>query len=216
MQRKVVRNLRMAVVPVILSVALTAAAAGAPASKVVFFSSDGMRPDLMETYAAQGAMPTYLQLMGSGVRGVNGLLPPFPPITGTGWHTLATGTWPGEHGATNNTFHRIGEGNFNTRVSFTTTGILQADTLAAAAERAGKRVAQIEWVGGRAANIAGPTVDFSTFSRLEACWQLPSTPPSRWAPPRSAFRIRWRRSLQPPGGPTSRRATRRRRRWRRP
>ncbi len=28
------------------------------ASKVVFFASDGMRPDLMERYASEGVMPT--------------------------------------------------------------------------------------------------------------------------------------------------------------
>jgi 2',3'-cyclic-nucleotide 2'-phosphodiesterase (5'-nucleotidase family)/predicted AlkP superfamily phosphohydrolase/phosphomutase len=132
-------------------------------SKVVFFSSDGMRPDLMERYASLGLMPTYRELIHRGVRGANGLLQGFPPNTGVGWYTLATGTWPSEHGSTNNTFHRTGEGNFNNRTSFATPGILQADTLAAAAERAGKKVAQIEWVGGRNANIAGPTVDFVNF-----------------------------------------------------
>src|SRR4029453_11225708 len=29
--------------------------------------------------------------------------------------------------------------------------------------RAGKKVAQIDWVGGAAANIDGPTVDFASF-----------------------------------------------------
>ena len=82
-----------------------------------------------------------------GVKGQNGLLQGFPPNTGVGWYTLATGTWPGEHGSTNNTFHRIGEGNFNNRTSFATTGILQADTIQQAAERAGKKVASMEWVG---------------------------------------------------------------------
>jgi 2',3'-cyclic-nucleotide 2'-phosphodiesterase (5'-nucleotidase family)/predicted AlkP superfamily phosphohydrolase/phosphomutase len=133
------------------------------ASKVVFFASDGMRPDLMEQYAAAGAMPTYAALMAAGVRGDNGLLQGFPPNTGVGWYTLATGTWPGEHGSTNNTYHRVGEGNFNNRTSFSALGTLQADTLAAAAERAGKKVAQIEWVGGANAFIAGPTVDFTNF-----------------------------------------------------
>ena len=33
------------------------------ADRVIFFASDGMRPDLMETYAAQGPMPTYATLM---------------------------------------------------------------------------------------------------------------------------------------------------------
>src|SRR5262249_54164215 len=83
--------------------------------------------------------------------------------TGQGWYTLATGAWPSEHGSTNNTFHRVGEANFNNRTSFSTPDILQADTLAAAAERAGKKVAQVDWVGGRNAKILGPTVDFVNF-----------------------------------------------------
>jgi len=139
------------------------AAAWPLTSKAVFFASDGMRPDLMEKYAAAGAMPTYKSLMAAGVRGNNGLLQGFPPNTGVGWYTLATGTWPSEHGSTNNTYHRTGEASFNNRTSFSALGTLQADTLAAAAERAGKKVAQIDWVGGANANIAGPTVDFVNF-----------------------------------------------------
>jgi hypothetical protein len=76
---------------------------------------------------------------------------------------MATGTYPSEHGSTNNTYHRTGEANFNNRTSFSALGTLQADTLAAAAERAGKKVAQIDWVGGANAAIAGPTVDFANF-----------------------------------------------------
>jgi 2',3'-cyclic-nucleotide 2'-phosphodiesterase (5'-nucleotidase family)/predicted AlkP superfamily phosphohydrolase/phosphomutase len=137
--------------------------AAALTSKVIFFASDGMRPDLMEKYAAQGAMPTYAALMAAGVRGDNGMVQAFPPNTGVGWYTMATGTYPGEHGSTNNTYHRTGESNFNNRTSFSALGTLQADTLAAAAERAGKKVAQIDWVGGANAGIAGPTVDFVNF-----------------------------------------------------
>src|SRR4029453_15963090 len=132
------------------------------ADKVILFASDGMRPDLMEQYAADGLMPTYSDLMAKGVRGDNGLTQAFPPNTGVGWFTLATGAYPGEHGSMNNPFHRVGEANFNNRTSFAG-GILQADTIANAAERAGKKVAQIEWVGGRSANITGPTVDFANF-----------------------------------------------------
>ena len=138
-------------------------AGGKPsASRVVLFSSDGMRPDLMQKYAAEGAMPTYARLMRDGVKGANGMLQAFPPNTGVGWYTMATGTYPSEHGSTNNTFHRTGD-TFSNRTSFAGTGVLQADTIANAAERAGKKVAQIEWVGGRLAGIAGPTVDFRNF-----------------------------------------------------
>lgn len=139
------------------------AAAGTLSSRAVLYASDGMRPDLVDRYSAQGYMPTYADLIRRGVKGANGMQQGFPPNTGVGWYTLATGTWPGEHGSTNNTFHRTGEGNFNNRTSFSTSGVLQADTIAAAAERAGKKVAQIEWVGGANAAIAGPTVDFATF-----------------------------------------------------
>ena len=91
--------------------------AAAPGPRTVLFASDGMRPDLMEKYAAAGAMPTYASLMAQGVRGANGLQQGFPPNTGVGWYTMATGTWPSEHGSTNNTYHRTGEGNFNNRTS---------------------------------------------------------------------------------------------------
>jgi len=132
-------------------------------TKAIFYASDGMRPDLMERYAAQGAMPTYASLMASGVRGDNGMVQAFPPNTGVGWYTLATGTYPAEHGSTNNTYFRVGEGNFNNRTSFSALGTLQADTLAASAERAGKKIAQIDWTGGANEGVAGPTVDFVNF-----------------------------------------------------
>ncbi len=131
----------------------------------IFFAADGMRPDLVDKYAKQGAMPTMRNLMNTGLKGQNGLLQGFPPNTGVGWYTLSTGTWPGEHGSTNNTFHRVGEGNFNNSTSFATTGILQADHIAQSAERSGKTVVSMEWVGTRNLTPAlqGPVVDFRTF-----------------------------------------------------
>ncbi len=133
-------------------------------SKAIMFASDGMRPDLMEKYARAGAMPTFRELMRDGVTGRNGLKQGFPPNTGVGWHTLATGTWPGEHGSTNNTFHRTGDA-FNNTTSFATNGILQADTILQAAERAGKKVLALEWVAARALRpeLQGPVVDFRSF-----------------------------------------------------
>ena len=135
------------------------------ASKMIVFASDGLRPDLVDRYAGEGAMPTFAELMAAGVKGDNGLLQGFPPNTGVGWYTLATGTWPGEHGSTNNTFHRTGEADFGDRTSFAAPGILQADTLLQAAERAGKTVVAVEWVGARGLDPAlqGPVVDFRTF-----------------------------------------------------
>ncbi|HJS29463.1 MAG TPA: alkaline phosphatase family protein, partial [Anaerolineales bacterium] len=135
------------------------------ASKVIFFAADGMRPDLMEKYAALNLLPTYNNLIRSGAVGNNGMVQAFPPNTGVGWATMATGTYPGEHGSTNNTFFRQGESSFNNRTSFATNGILQADTIQQAAERAGKSVVSVEWVGSRNLEpaLSGPVVDFRTF-----------------------------------------------------
>ncbi|MGH2557827.1 MAG: alkaline phosphatase family protein, partial [Thermomicrobiales bacterium] len=132
--------------------------------KAIFFAADGMRPDLVERYAAEGALPTMQDLIETGVTGENGLLQGFPPNTGVGWYTLATGAWPGEHGSTNNTFHRTGN-DFTRSTSFATPGILQADTILQAAERAGKTVVAVEWVGARGLDPAlqGPVVDFRNF-----------------------------------------------------
>src|SRR6266508_679130 len=80
--------------------AKSAKSAKPSADRVVMYSSDGMRPDLMERYASEGAMPTYAELMKKGVRGANGMLQAFPPNTGVGWYTMATGTYPSEHGST--------------------------------------------------------------------------------------------------------------------
>jgi 2',3'-cyclic-nucleotide 2'-phosphodiesterase (5'-nucleotidase family)/predicted AlkP superfamily phosphohydrolase/phosphomutase len=133
--------------------------------KVVLFASDGMRPDLVDRYARKGLLPEMRGLMKDGVKGKNGLKQAFPPNTGVGWASLATGAWPSVHGSTNNTFHRTGEGNFNNSTSFSATGILQADTIAQAAERAGKTVVAMEWVAARsyAPALQGPVVDFRTF-----------------------------------------------------
>ncbi len=80
-----------------------------PRPKGLFFVSDGMRPDLVERYAASGDMPAMAALLREGVRGANGVLPPMPTNTGAGWATLATGCWSGRSGSINNTFHMPGD-----------------------------------------------------------------------------------------------------------
>ena len=133
---------------------------------MILYASDGMRPDLMERYAGLGLMPTYAELLATGVRGDNGLKQVFPPNTGVGWHSLATGAWPSTHGSTNNTFFRQGESSFSNRTSpLSTNGMLQADTLPQAAERSGKTVVSMEWVGARTyvPALQGPVVDFRNF-----------------------------------------------------
>ena len=146
--------------------------------KVIFFGADGMRPDLVERYASMGLMPTYADLLANGMRGDNGLVQAFPPNTGVGWYTLATGTYPAEHGSTNNTFHRTGESNFNNRTSGLSLGVPQADSLQQAAERAGKKIASVEWVGSRnfVPSLAGPVIDFRNFFSTRGVLAYPLVP----------------------------------------
>ena len=133
-------------------------------SKAVMFASDGMRQDAVQRYAAQGAMPEMRELIKEGtVAADNGLLTQAPPNTGAGWFTLATGAWPGVHGSTNNTFAKNGAAFASGRVSSFDSGVLQAETIAQSAERSGRKVAQVEWAGGRNGAIDGPTVDFRSF-----------------------------------------------------
>jgi 2',3'-cyclic-nucleotide 2'-phosphodiesterase (5'-nucleotidase family) len=135
----------------------------APSNKVIFFVSDGMRQDMTESFISQGLMPSMAKLLRTGAEAADGgLLTQAPPNTGAGWYSLATGTWPGVHGSTNNTFHINGD-SFSNRTSSFDAGVLQAETLAQAAERGGEKVAQIEWSGGRVGVIDGPTVDYRSF-----------------------------------------------------
>ena len=58
------------------------------ASKVVLFASDGMRPDLVDKYIAEGAMPTYASLIANGVKAKTvccRLFRPIQALAGTPW-----------------------------------------------------------------------------------------------------------------------------------
>lgn len=150
----------------------TVSPATAGSHPVVLYSSDGMRPDLMQLFAVGGGMPTYDSIMRTGATGANGLTQGFPPNTGQGWYTLATGAYPGVHGSTNNTFFDNRQP-FTNSTSFSFHGpsgnpvpgadVLEAQSVASSAELAGKKVAQLEWTGGLNANINGPTVDYASF-----------------------------------------------------
>ena len=143
--------------------AVNSAQSAPTVNSLVFFAADGMRQDKVAQYAAQGLMPTMAGLIQNGVMaGGGGLLTQAPPNTGAGWYSLATGAWPGIHGSTNNTFNKNGAV-FSARTASFDAGVLQAETIAQSAERGGKKVAQIEWAGGRNGTIQGPTVDFRAF-----------------------------------------------------
>jgi 2',3'-cyclic-nucleotide 2'-phosphodiesterase (5'-nucleotidase family)/predicted AlkP superfamily phosphohydrolase/phosphomutase len=130
--------------------------------KVLFFASDGLRQDAVKDYGKD--LPGFNELLKRGAYASdNGLLTQAPPNTGAGWFSLTTGAWSAVHGSTNNTFHINGAPFGNSTAAFSSPSILGAETLAQAAERGGKKVAQIEWAGGRSGSIDGPTLDYRNF-----------------------------------------------------
>jgi predicted AlkP superfamily phosphohydrolase/phosphomutase len=168
--RKVFIVFALLLVALVLTASLVSASRQKPmARSAIFFGADGMRPDIMEQLAAEGHMPTYAALMGEGVTGVNGLLPAFPPNTGAGWTSLATGAWPGTHGSMNNTFHVTGDQFANRTSAFqantaTDGPVIEAETIVEAAENAGLSVAAVEWAGSRNYDpMSGPAIDFRSF-----------------------------------------------------
>ncbi len=157
--------------------ARSAVQSGAPAhgkpshggkDKLLFFASDGLQQATVERYAKEGVVPGFRDLLKHGAKASgNGLLTQAAANTGAGWFTLTTGAWPSVHGSTNNTFHVNGQPFASSTSAFGAlpngAAVLQAETLAQAAERGGKKVAQIEWAGGRSGTITGPTLDFRSF-----------------------------------------------------
>lgn len=141
------------------------AAAPEPEASAIFFAADGMRQDLVEKYvdADSSAFGEFGALLANGVRSETGMISQAPPNTGAGWNSMATGDWVGEHGTTNNTYHRTGT-NFGFGTSAFAPGLIQSETAAQAWEKAGKRVAAIEWPAARTAPINGPVLDFRSYA----------------------------------------------------
>jgi len=134
------------------------------AKSAIFFVADGMRPDLAEKFAAEGAMPTIRHMILTGVHGTNGMISATPPNTGVGWYSLIIGAWAGVHGSTNNYFHKTSDP-ITWYTSWSSSGVLMAETLAKMAENAGLKVALLEWAGGRFSGVSAntPVVDYRTF-----------------------------------------------------
>jgi 2',3'-cyclic-nucleotide 2'-phosphodiesterase (5'-nucleotidase family) len=127
---------------------------------VLLFAAPGMRPDFVETFAAQGALPTIAEVRTAGASADGGLRGPFPATTGANLTTLLTGAWPAEHGVVGDRFFRTGSPDFADFATWTDPGLTQTDTLPQAVERAGKQVVSVGWESVAALDppIGGPVV----------------------------------------------------------
>ena len=149
--------------------ASAAAHAGPSSDGVVFLVADGLRQDLVREWSSRRSLPALRKLSRRGASAAEGgLLTQAPASSGAGWYTLATGAWPAVTGSPGNSFHVNGHA-FASRSGAFDAGVLQAETLAQAAERGGRRVAQLEWAGGANGPIRGrPST--SAASTRGAAW----------------------------------------------
>jgi predicted AlkP superfamily phosphohydrolase/phosphomutase len=135
------------------------------APPVLFFVTDGGRPDLFRRYAEAGLLPAYARLRAEGAMGLNGMIPQLPTSTRVGWNTLSTGAWGGAHGAVNNVYTRRGRPMFE-GLAFGQTAPLEAQTLPEVAERAGLRVLMYDWNSSDQPLIRGPFIRYwSTYTK---------------------------------------------------
>jgi len=124
-----------------------------------------MRQDLMKQLVAEGKMPNFERLLNSGVDAGKGLIPVMPANSAPNWASIATGTSPGVHGATNNLFH-------DNREPFTLLGVNgfepdehEGETIAERAEAAGLTVAVLAWKTFDLASLSrGATLGISPFA----------------------------------------------------
>jgi 2',3'-cyclic-nucleotide 2'-phosphodiesterase (5'-nucleotidase family)/predicted AlkP superfamily phosphohydrolase/phosphomutase len=127
---------------------------------VLLFNAAGMRRDLVETFAADGALPAIAHVLAEGASADGGLAAPVPATSGTVQATLLTGTWPAEHGVVGDRFYRTGSPDFANFSTWADPGLIQTDTLPQAAERAGMQVVSVGWEGLSALDppLGGPVV----------------------------------------------------------
>ena len=134
--------------------------AGAP---LILAAVTGWDAATVDTLMSQGELPA---LSGVKARGSHADMLA-PGGAGPALTTLLTGAWPAEHGVIADTFFRTGSPAFSDIAAWTEPGIVQADTLPLAAERAGKTVAAVGWPGlsGQDAGLQGPVIGTAeTFS----------------------------------------------------
>ena len=163
----------MATVTILLIVAVAVivpsqalATGGGSRAPVLVFVSDGMRMDLMRHFVNRGVMPTYAEILKTGVQGTKGMIPNVPPNTGPGWTGLATGASPSVNGVTNNTFHDNTYPLSPWGVSAWSPGVNQAQTIMQSAQDAGLTVSVLAWQ----AFDSGTLTEGSTFVETYPDW----------------------------------------------
>lgn len=134
-------------------------------SKVMVVGWDGAVPEMVKEFAAEGRMPTISWMMENGNFAYEGGLPVVVANTNASWPSVITGSFPGTHGITNNSFHYSG-----TPITASQYGgphTLQAESFAVVAELEGYRTAVLggPWASWPAndAGLTGPNMGWGNW-----------------------------------------------------
>ena len=113
--------------------------------RIVIIGVDGANYKAIRPLLAQGRLPHLKRLIDEGTLCKNALAP-YPTLTGSNWATIATGAWPGTHGATDMSYHVTGEPLDHWHNSFTSDAV-EAETIWEAAVRQGKKAIVLKYPG---------------------------------------------------------------------
>jgi predicted AlkP superfamily phosphohydrolase/phosphomutase len=113
--------------------------------RAIVIGLDSVPLELIVRFAKEGAMPNVASLMRRGA--ANRAVACIPAWTPTNWATLATGAWPGTHGAANWHDVEAGQGPGRLRLSTFDSRAITADTIWEAAERQGLRSLVLAYPG---------------------------------------------------------------------
>jgi predicted AlkP superfamily phosphohydrolase/phosphomutase len=128
-------------------------------TRALVIGIDGLMPEMVEKFTAEGHMPNLARLMQDGV--YSPMLSSPPVDTPTNWTSLSTGAWTGTHGINTFGVHRDGERfeemrrvnpsifpEFVDQAPVYMSDLCRAEYIWQAAERAGKRCILVNWPGG--------------------------------------------------------------------
>ena len=126
--------------------------------RALWIGIDGLMPEMVEKFIAEGQMPNLARLVAKGV--YSPMLSSPPVDTPTNWTSLATGAWTGTHGINTFGVHFDGERfeemhlvnpsifpEFVDRAPAYINQLCRAEYIWQAAERAGKHCILLNWPG---------------------------------------------------------------------
>lgn len=163
--RRPVRRVALMLLAIAICCAISSVGVLAAQPRILIVGWDGVPGGHALEYAAEGNMPTLSWLLREGSFAPRGILPVVPANTGPTWPSVLTGSFPGRHGVTNNSFHDIRKA--ITAGEWARPDVVLCETLPQVAQRYGLRVAVLggAWTNWppEDAGLSGPVIGWGNW-----------------------------------------------------